>query len=150
MYCKRVDRQMLEEMGIIDVIPNGYSWNIVRRWYKNNSKTKISTYTLKIHVVKGKAKYVEPKEYLKVSINYKGKHYDFPLHRIAWAWHRGSVPDGYEIDHIDDDPFNNYLNPNDPNDPKNNLQLLTTYENRKKRWSNPNNAKNQWQFIRGE
>lgn len=30
-------------------------------------------------------------------------------HRIAWALTHGSIPDGYEIDHIDGDPSNNRL-----------------------------------------
>ena len=129
---------MLLDMGIVSVKPRGKSWKIVRTWYKNNSKTIKQTTTLKIFLLKGKAKYVKPKEYLKVSFNWKGKHYDFPLHRFIWAWFYDKVPDGYEIDHINNDPFDNRLD---------NLQLLTTYENRKKRWSNPNNAKNQWEFM---
>ena len=137
-YCKSITREELEEMGIVEVSPDGDSWRIVREWYKNNSKTIKETRTLPIYVIKGKAKYVQPKEYLKVSFSYKGEQRDLPLHRLVWAWCRGPVPEGYEIDHINNNSFDNRLE---------NLQLLTTYENKKKRWSNPSNGKNQWEYM---
>ena len=138
MYCKGLTREDLERYGIINVLPNGDSWEVVRYWYKNNSKTIKEVKSLKILKVKGVTKYATPKVYLKVSFNYRGTNFSFPLHRLVWAWHNGEVPDGYEVDHIDNNPFNNSLD---------NLQLLTTLENRRKRWSNPDNACNQWQFM---
>ena len=40
--------------------------------------------------------------------------------RVAYAWHHGICPGEYDVDHIDNDPYNNNIN---------NLQLLTRQEN---------------------
>lgn len=48
---------------------------------------------------------------------------------FLYAWYKGEVPAGYDVDHINGDTFDNRLE---------NLQLLTHEENIKKR-SNPNN-----------
>lgn len=48
---------------------------------------------------------------------------------FLYAWYKGEVPAGYDVDHIDGDTFNNSLD---------NLQLLTHAENIQRR-SNPNN-----------
>ena len=42
------------------------------------------------------------------------------FHRIVYAWFYGEVPEGYVVDHIDNNPLNNNLD---------NLQLLTPREN---------------------
>lgn len=47
-----------------------------------------------------------------------------PLHRVVYAWFNGYIPQGYDIDHIDNDTFNNNIN---------NLQPLTRKENLAKR-----------------
>jgi len=49
----------------------------------------------------------------------------FYIHRIVWESHNGEIPEGFEIDHINNDTTNNSLE---------NLQLLTRRENCKK-WS---------------
>jgi hypothetical protein len=49
------------------------------------------------------------------------RHYS---HRIAWVIEKGPIPDGMEIDHIDQDPSNNRLS---------NLRLVTRAVNRKNR-----------------
>lgn len=43
-----------------------------------------------------------------------------PVHQIVWVWHRGIVPDGYEIDHLDNNKLNNSVW---------NLNLLTPEQN---------------------
>lgn len=147
---KYLDKQMLIDMGITAVVPidDDYNkWVIWRQWHRNNSKTIIDNKPLKLHVFKGKAKYVEPKEYIKVQFSYKNRTQAIPLHRLLYAWWRGPIPEGMEIGHKDDDTFNNYLNPFDINDPKNNLYLTTVLDNRRKRWANPNNHKNQWDCM---
>ena len=57
----------------------------------------------------------------------KGKLYY--IHRLVWETFKGEIPNGYEIDHMDANTFNNNIE---------NLQLLTRRENNhkhsKKRW----------------
>lgn len=52
-------------------------------------------------------------------------------HSFLYAWYKGEVPAGYDVDHIDNDTLNNDLD---------NLQLLSHEENIKKRGG----GKNQW------
>jgi hypothetical protein len=42
------------------------------------------------------------------------------VHKITWINHWGKIPEGYEIDHIDHDPFNNDIF---------NLRLVTQQQN---------------------
>lgn len=44
--------------------------------------------------------------YLSVSFYFKGKYYNFLVHRLAWFLHYGSWPEG-ELDHIDRNKHNN-------------------------------------------
>lgn len=46
------------------------------------------------------------------------------VHRIVWECYKGVIPDGYEIDHVDNNPLNNSLD---------NLQLITHKENLSRR-----------------
>lgn len=50
-------------------------------------------------------------------------------HSFLYAWFKGEVPAGYDVDHIDGDPLNNDLD---------NLQLLTRKENLAKRGGGKN------------
>ena len=54
--------------------------------------------------------------------NLKGKH--FLVHRAVWEVYKGSIPDGYDIDHLDGNPKNNNLD---------NLEAVTHQENIKRR-----------------
>lgn len=54
--------------------------------------------------------------------NLNGKH--FLVHRAVWEAFNSPIPEGYDIDHIDDNPKNNSLE---------NLQAITHSENIKKR-----------------
>lgn len=70
--------------------------------------------------------------------------YSFSLSKFLYAWFRGKVPAGYDVDHIDNNPYNNYIN-EDPDDPKTNLRLLTRKENIRKRIEdNPDGWINQY------
>lgn len=54
----------------------------------------------------------------------------FRLNRLVWMTFYGPIPEGLHVDHIDNDQTNNKLE---------NLQLLTSTENNRKRWKdNPN------------
>lgn len=57
------------------------------------------------------------------------------FHSFLYAWYKGEVPAGYDVDHIDNDTLNNDLD---------NLQLLTHKENIKKRGG----GKNQYTVAR--
>lgn len=68
---------------------------------------------------------------LQINANKSGKKYStvsidgigMSTHRFIWTFCNGAIPEGYEVDHINDDSHDNRLS---------NLQLLTPSENRKK------------------
>ena len=66
-----------------------------------------------------------------------GKQRLFGLHNVIYAWYKGELPLGYDVDHIDNNPLNNNID---------NLQLLTHEENLQKR---PIKGVNQWYYING-
>ncbi len=61
--------------------------------------------------------------YKKIGISINGKKCDFLIHRIVAECYLGSIPNGYEVDHIDSNPHNNHYT---------NLQYLTHEDNVKK------------------
>lgn len=138
-------REMLEEMGIKEVIWNEEAfknqdwenqWNIWRDWFVNKSKVKKKYDKVRISKCERKHKYVPTTVYLKVQFNYKGKGVSIPLGRFIYAWFGGKAKDGYEIDHKNNNKFDNSLD---------NLQQLTPEENKRKRYlDNPQANHNQW------
>lgn len=66
-----------------------------------------------------------------------GKQRLFGLHNVIYAWYKGELPLGYDVDHIDNNPLNNNID---------NLQLLTHEENLQKRSIK---GVNQWYYING-
>lgn len=136
MYCKGLTKQELLDAGITDVIylKETDEWQVRRYWYANNSKTKKNK-TISITMACGKHKYRPDKYYPKITFCVKRKVYNIPLSRLVYVWYKCDIPDGYQVDHIDNDSFNN-----DPN----NLQLLTIEENLRKRFEdNPDAWTNQ-------
>lgn len=68
--------------------------------------------------------------YKRVLLSKNGKTKNFLIHRLVYTAFVGNVPDGFQIDHRDNNPENNRLD---------NLQLLTVSENIKKIYiDNPN------------
>jgi len=70
-----------------------------------------------------KKKYLQVRLYNEESpLTKKGKKLGklFYIHRLVWEAFNGKIPDGYEIDHIDNNPHNNNLD---------NLQLLSRRDN---------------------
>ncbi len=65
-------------------------------------------------------KYGKSCEYVFYQLNINGKQRYIGLHNIIYAWYKGEVPLGYEVDHLDGDTFNN--------SPEN-LELVTRAEN---------------------
>lgn len=145
---KELTREMLEKWGITSLKYNeeSKSWEITRYWFKNNSKVKHNI-ILKVSTAVRKHKYTNDKAYQIVSFAYNQQHISLPLARIVYAWcsKEKKVPEGFVVDHKDNDPFNNYFNEANPDDPRNNLQLLTQEQNLIKRFvDNPSNSVNQW------
>ncbi len=54
-----------------------------------------------------------------------GKRKQYRLPRLIWETFRGRIPDGFHVDHIDNDQTNNRLD---------NLQVLSLADNNRKRW----------------
>ena len=116
-------KEKLISLGITDVKEDGTIYN------KNGVK---STY-----IVTGKHKYGQDREYPVILLTdyFKPKRKDCRgwlshpqtnvlVSNVVWVWFNGQIPQGYDIDHIDNNPLNNKLS---------NLQLLTRKENLAKR-----------------
>lgn len=75
--------------------------------------------------------------YLRFQGNYNLNHNHFLVHRVVYEAFNGPIPEGYDIDHIDGNPYNNALN---------NLQAISHTENLKKRNMNYDYAKNNFNY----
>lgn len=69
------------------------------------------------------------KGYLFTNFYYNKKLNTHQIHKVIWLAWKGVIPDGYEIDHIDNNRENNALD---------NLQLLTKSENNRKAYLSGN------------
>lgn len=63
-----------------------------------------------------------------IKISVGGEQYQ--AHRLAWVYVHGSIPESMEVDHIDNDPFNNMLS---------NLRLATSSEQKHNKRVQSNN-----------
>ena len=120
-----------------DLINNGYFVE-GDKVFKNTSK---GVKEIKPQTVVGKHKYGKDKEYKCVSLTIdtinNGKQRLIGLHNVIYAWYKGELPLGYDVDHIDNNPFNNNID---------NLELVTHEENLKRRRIK---GPNQWYYIKG-
>lgn len=123
--AKRLTKQDLIAMGFTDVrwSESEQRWWVVRKWFVNRSKTKMNEYILKETIVTCKHKYACDKQYKAFMFSYKGKVVSMPVARLVMAWTKGEVREGYDVDHIDNNPFNNRPD---------NLQILSHDDNLKK------------------
>lgn len=135
MYCKGLTKQELVDVGITSVSVNfAGDWVIHRYWYKNKSKEKTNI-ILKVSLAEGKHKYRPNKYYPIVTFCAEQRRYTIPLSRLVYVWFKGDIPDGYVVDHIDNNSYNNMPQ---------NLQLLTIEDNLAKRFEdNPDAWTNQ-------
>ena len=61
------------------------------------------------------------------------------LHRAMWAWFNEEVPEGYVVDHINNNPLDTSIST---------LQIMTVEDNLAKRFEdNPDNSVNQWAYM---
>ena len=137
----KLTSEMLKEWGIVNITWDEVTnnWKIERYWHKTSSK-EMSISVMKIQKAVCKHKYTADKEYPIVGFSAENKHHCIPLARLIYAWFYGEVPEGMEIDHIDNDPFNNNID---------NLQIVSVEENLKKRFQdNPDACRNQFDAIK--
>lgn len=97
------------------------------------AKTEV-TREVPIHNICTEHKYGKEKGYPAICVSVNNKSKGLVLSRVVYAWFIGDIPDNYDIDHIDNNPYNNSLD---------NLQLLTRKDNIAKRGParNQHNAK---------
>lgn len=125
-----------------DLVENGYFVEGDKLFKQCNSKRwGHGVREIKQHTVINKHKYGKDKTYTYVSLNIERLsrgHRQKPvgLHTVIYAWYKGEVPLGYEVDHIDGNSLNNNID---------NLQLLTHEENLQRRSIK---GANQWYYIR--
>ena len=101
----------------------------MRYWYNSGGKVKVLK-QINITIATCKHKYTSDKQYKKLTFAYRGRGISIPLSRFIYAWHY-DVPQGYDVEHINNDAFDNRLE---------NLRLCTREENLAKRFSdNPAN-----------
>ena len=79
---------------------------------------------LKPQIIGPNHKYGKHCDYVFYGLYLNGKFRYVGLHNIIYAWYKGEVPIGYEVDHLDGDTFNN--------SPEN-LELVTRAENIRRR-----------------
>lgn len=141
MYCKPLTKQELQDAGIMNIFKRDGEWVVLRCWYKGSEKTK-SFKEVSITQAKRKHKYRPDKYYPKVSFCVNQIRYSIPLSRLLYVWFIDDITEpGMQVDHIDNDPYNNELD---------NLQLLTIEDNLAKRFhDNPEAWTNQWGRPKG-
>ena len=116
-----ISRQFLTDLGLTSITFDDYGPSNL---YRN---TKKGPTIVRRHIVTTKHKYGKDLAYMYFSLMFSGKVYNIPAADIAFLLYHpeyDAIPYGYEVDHIDDNPFNNNVD---------NLQLLTHLENIRKR-----------------
>lgn len=113
---RTVTRDQLEELGITDVKEDGTVYGI-----RKGVERVISPI-----VITAKHKYGKDMKYPAIEFydSKTKKQFNIILSRLVFAWFHGLCPNYSDVDHIDNDPFNNSID---------NLQLLTRKQNINKR-----------------
>lgn len=116
-YAKPLTKEDLIRYKITDVSEDGkhiYKNGIETKQFPKNKKYPNSYKTIMIY--DPLLRQLVPKE---ERTNSSGQ-IPIDVHRVVYVWHHGDIPQGMVVDHIDNDKTNNH---------KDNLQLLTPYEN---------------------
>lgn len=138
---KALTKEMLIEMGIKSIVWNEEEnqWNIFREWYKCGRPKEKIIKRIKITTSIRYHKYTNDTIYQTICFYVKNKPIQISLQRLLYCWFKGDIPDGYIIDHINDNVLDNRIE---------NLQLLTPSQNQAKRYLNPENCKNQYDYCK--
>lgn len=113
--------------GVLDIDENGRLYRIINKSH-NKKKSKIDK------PIDQKM----PNGYMGVNIKVNNIKHNIYMHRLMWMMHNGKIPEGKEINHKDGNKANNSIE---------NLELVTSSENRKhaydnnligKNWEHPN------------
>ena len=125
-----------------DLIDNGYFVEGEKVFkHRNSKRSGHNIKEIKQQTITNKNKYGGGKSYIFVPLkikrlNRENRQLTICLHTVIYAWNKGEVPLGYDIDHVDNNPFNNNIN---------NLELVTHAENIRRRKLNVN----QQYYIKG-
>lgn len=134
-YCRELTKQQLLDWGFTKVDISGDLPVIHRFWFKNKSKTK-QNIIINISLAEAKHKYTDNIYYQKISFSVDSKSISIPLSRFLYVWFIEDIENGFVIDHIDNNKFNNKLE---------NLRKITIKENLTKRYiDDPHNRINQY------
>ena len=125
-----ITREWLEKNGVTDVSRDGtiYKWgevanvNIAKCPHKVSGKTKAYPVVLIFDTEKYE---LLKQDFCPLDASHKASR-GYLVSRIVYAWYNGICPAELDVDHIDNDPFNNSID---------NLQLLTRKENLSRRKS---------------
>ena len=126
-----------------DLIDNGYFVEGEKVFkHRNSKRSGHNIKEIKQQTITNKNKYGGGKSYIFVPLkikrlNRENRQLTICLHTVIYAWNKGEVPLGYDIDHVDNNPFNNNID---------NLELVTHEENLKRRRIK---GPNQWYYIKG-
>ena len=139
MYCKKLTKKELLDAGFTSVEYIDNQWHVFRRWRKNNSKEKFDT-EISITLARGKHKYRPDKYYDKITYSFNRKTFNIPLSRFIYVWFNGDIPDGYIINHINGNSFDNRPE---------NLELMAVGDNLRRRFESGEEAQiKQWGVMR--
>ena len=139
MYCKKLTKQELLDAGFTEVKYINDQWRIFRRWRKYNSKEKFDT-EISVTLACGKHKYRPDKYYHKVTYSFNRKVINIPLSRFIYVWFKGDIPDGYIINHINGNSFDNRPE---------NLELMAVGDNLRRRFESGEEERiKQWGVAR--
>lgn len=134
---KELTRSQLESWGIKKVIwdDEKKEWHIERLWWPSGRCSHIEENkvwsVLKEQSAVCKHKYSVDKVYKIFSFSITSKQVSVPVARLVLAWFEGRVPEGYDAEHKDNNPFNNSYD---------NLYIISHADNLRKRFTDNNCA----------
>jgi len=118
---KRLTREDLANYKIRIVTDDEGNYHVMRTTYFYG---KVQEIELTPHKIWKTRKNVRAKAYWNICFRYERRMYNIPLSRIIYAYFCGEVPEGYHVDHKDNNPNNNSIW---------NLQILTPSDNNRKK-----------------